>query len=96
MKVRIWRDYRRDKIQIFVSPRTGKLLRWNVTEDIFWPEGTEDPGEYGTLDLDEELARALYDELKVFYGESGDYSQLRKDYDHERGRVDKFISRLLQ
>jgi hypothetical protein len=45
---------------------------------------------------DEEVLRALYEALADHFGGSGhDTRALRKDYEHEKGRVDKLIDGLL-
>lgn len=47
------------------------------------------------LALDEDMARAIYDALGDYFGHSGhDTRALRKDYDAERKRVDRFIAHL--
>lgn len=49
------------------------------------------------LVLDSEAARALYEALADHFGHSGhDIRALRKDYDAERARVDKFIQAVLK
>lgn len=95
MKVRVWRNMRADTVEVFVSPEPGRVIRWNTVNSPAGPPEIE-LGADETLKMTEDMARALYDELKIFFGESGDYSQLRKDFLHERSRVDKFIERLLQ
>jgi len=47
-----------------------------------------------SLTLDDDLGKALLDELAGYYGGTGELRSLRKDYDAERARVDKFIAHL--
>jgi hypothetical protein len=52
------------------------------------PQEAED----GWLHLQEEDARAIYEALADYFGHSGnDVRALRRDYEAERARVDKFI-----
>lgn len=60
-------------------------------------------GEAGTepaaspLRLEQDMARALYEALADHFGHAGhDIRALRKDYDAERARVDKFIEKFLR
>lgn len=47
------------------------------------------------LHLDEDAARAMYEALADYFGGTGhDTRALRKDYDAERARVDKFIAHI--
>lgn len=54
------------------------------------------PGELGaigpTLDIPEEVARALLDALTRHFHGGSDTRQLRADYDAERARVDRLIA----
>lgn len=65
------------------------------------PEGGASPeipeGYTDRLRLREDEARALYEALADYFGHAGhDTRSLRKDYDAERKRVDKFIDSLLE
>ena len=48
-----------------------------------------------TIVIPDEVARALLDALAAHYGGTGDYRQLRRDFEHERGRVDRLITSLI-
>jgi hypothetical protein len=48
-----------------------------------------------TLMIPNEIARALLDALAEYYGGTGDYRQLRRDFEHERSRVDSLIAALI-
>lgn len=48
------------------------------------------------LVIDIEVARALLDALARHFGGTGDTRQLRKDYDHERSRVDKLTDAVIR
>lgn len=53
------------------------------------------PGYSEWLSLQEDEARAIYEALADYFGHAGhDTRALRKDYDAERGRVDKLIAHL--
>ena len=47
------------------------------------------------LRLDEDMARELLDALAAHFGGTSEVQTLRKDYLHERGRVDKMIDHLI-
>jgi hypothetical protein len=49
-----------------------------------------------TLVLQDDIARALMDELIRHYHGSGDTLALRRDYDHERQRYDKAVAALIE
>lgn len=59
----------------------------------------EDNGQHlpaDPLTIPDDVARALYESLAEHYGHSGhDTRALRRDYDHERGRVDKLLDHLM-
>ena len=59
------------------------------------PAGASPANNAPSLRLRDDLARALLDALAVHYGGTGDTRTLRKDYEHERGRVDSLISHLM-
>lgn len=48
------------------------------------------------LPLDEAVARALLDALAAHFGAGTDLASLRRDYNAERSRVDKFIAHLTE
>lgn len=64
-------------------------LNWeHIAENALGPDTP-------TLSLTNDVARALMDELVRYYHGSSDTLALRRDYDHERGRVDKMLGALL-
>ena len=93
-------DWQRDGIQVFLLPDEGKVVRWDSIDGFGFPTVTDlDPRQEAPdsagLRLPEVLARALYEALADHFGHSGhDTRALRKDYDAERARVDKFIALL--
>ncbi len=57
-----------------------------------WTSITEGEQYEPTLRLDDDAARSLMYELSKMYGGGDDTRQLRKDYDAERGRVDRLMA----
>lgn len=80
--------------------RTGYMLRpFDGGPWVTIPEGdarlSQTDEDRTTLRLTEEEARALYDALGDYLGHAGASTQaLRRDYDAERKRVDRFIDHL--
>ncbi|OZM73985.1 hypothetical protein CFN78_06770 [Amycolatopsis antarctica] len=62
-----------------------------ITADGATVETVDQTTEPSRLNIPESIARPLYEALAVHYGGTADSRQLRKDYDHERVRVDKLI-----
>lgn len=59
-------------------------------------EDGKGPSEDAWLMLEEGDARAIYEALAEYFGHTGhDIRALRKDYDAERKRVDRFIEHLV-
>jgi hypothetical protein len=56
--------------------------------NVTWPDGP-------SLRLPDDLGRALLDALSAHYGGTSDTRTLRRDYEHERGRVDRLIGHLV-
>ena len=46
--------------------------------------------------IPDEVARALLDALSAHYGGASDVRQLRRDYEHERSRVDLLVRSLIR
>lgn len=73
-----------------------EVLQWDLAQTI----RADDPtvaavNEADWLRLDQDDARALYEALGDHFGHAGhDIRALRKDYDAERGRVDKLLAHL--
>lgn len=67
----------------------GRLHRW---EDVSAEAATVEP----TLRLGEDEARALLDGLVRHFQGAEDTRALRRDYDHERKRVDMLVGSLTQ
>lgn len=95
-------DWQRDGVKIAViRERFGRreLLTWSLGEVQVLDEASyatsveDDPESY--MHIHEDDARALYEALADHFGHSGhDTRALRKDYDAERGRVDRLINHL--
>lgn len=88
-------DPNADKVGVMLRDRYGCVMQWGETSWVDPTPGTELSAS-NVLLLEEEQARALYEELGRYFGGSGDSIQLRKDYDAERGRVDKMLNALIQ
>lgn len=83
-----------DTVGISVSPYPGSVFTWPSPELVIVANG-EAPSSDAEIKVTEDVARALYEALgRYFGGDIVDASRLRKDYDAERGRVDKFIEAL--
>lgn len=72
-------------------PGAAQLLRWGEIRITDAPAGTVLPDD-AWLRLQEGDARAIYEALAEYFGHAGhDIRTLRRDYEAERKRVDKFI-----
>jgi hypothetical protein len=93
VKAHVRYDLPRDQVQIGVSISNGEAhLTWAPPSARNYP-AAEQPGEDAWLSLNEDVARAIYDALADYFGHAtNDVRQLRRDYDAERLRVDKFIN----
>ena len=95
MRAHVKDDWAFDGIRFAIED--GDFIRiWgDPTRQRLDPE-TEAPTEaWGSLREDE--ARALYEALADYFGHSGnDVRALRRDYEAERARVDKFIAHLTE
>jgi hypothetical protein len=87
-------------VSIGISPNPHTVMLWprlpvfQARDELSMPDIPSDLT--ADLKLDEDSARALYEALADFFGHGANNTkQLRKDYDHERGRVDTFIKHLL-
>jgi hypothetical protein len=67
----------------------AKVEEWG---GLSWTPIDPMEGAPATLKISHEFGRALLDALLRHYQGSGDYHQLRKDYEHEQGRVDRLIT----
>lgn len=82
-------------VRLAVARERG-YLAWEPP--VFHPhsEGGQQETPDAWLTLEEGDARAIYEALAEFFGHTGhDIRSLRKDYDAERGRVDKLINNLI-
>jgi hypothetical protein len=59
------------------------------------PEAAAAP-ETPTLNLSDDMARAMLDALSAHYGGHSDTRTLRRDYDDERKRVDRLTDAIIQ
>lgn len=94
------RDFSGDLIRIHLAVRTGDdrmhVLHHDGTVHTYEPDHTAATIAYERpwLSLTDNMARKLLDELAAFYGGVSETRMLRKDYDAERARVDRFITYL--
>lgn len=75
-----------------------QILQWPIFREVRTVDAESDGQEHTEdwLHLHEDDARAIYEALGEFFGHTGhDTRALRKDYDAERGRVDKLIGHLI-
>lgn len=99
-KAHVEQDWMRDMIRVAVrqeSPGAVQALLFAATGvRLIEPDaGYTVPQEDEWLDLPEDAARAIYEALADHFGSpSNDTRALRRDYDAERARVDKFIAHL--
>lgn len=93
--------WERDQVAVAVMhvyDSRREVLQWPETQ-VVRTYDLDDGGVEGPptdwLHLNDADARALYEALADHYGHSGhDTRALRKDYEAERGRVDKLITHL--
>lgn len=75
--------------------RDRSHIAWGPTSIVAHSEDGQ-AGDDAWLTLDEDDARAIYEALADWFGHAGhDTRALRKDYDAERGRVDRLINNLI-
>ena len=98
----IERDFARDTLRIHLAVRTGDnrmhILDGNGVIHTREPNeaAAYNPDERAFLTLPDNLARALLDALAAHFGGTSEVQTLRKDYLHERGRVDKVLDYLIR
>lgn len=101
-RIRIQDDPIADGISVTIARRANTVTviyhaNAGILEEEFIP--AEQAGAYvevkPTIRLPDDIARALLDALAQHYGGTSEAITLRRDYDHERGRVDQFIRYLL-
>lgn len=80
-----------------VDPETIRVARINRDLGYLeWEEvGRNGPIDGATIVLDDDLARALLDALMRHYQGASDMQTVRADLLHERGRVDRLITALI-
>lgn len=95
------KDWPRDLVRIAVrrdhSGDVSEALVWGDTSVrvLSQNERAASPADDMWLDIREDDARAIYEALADHFGHNGhDTRALRRDYDAERGRVDKLIAHL--
>lgn len=81
-------------VRIHISPYEGALFDFRNMIVTTTTEATVEP-DVQPLALDQGAARALYEALSRYFGGAPDMATIRKDYDAERARVDKFINHAL-
>lgn len=98
-------DWQRNGIGIGLTRRypdgTREVLAWSAQPERRINQQVADefgirPDPVALLFLDNDYARALYEALADHFGHgSNDVRALRRDYDSERARVDRFIGTVL-
>lgn len=95
-RIRIAPDAALDGIAIQIARPAGDghtlALRFTRDDEMLRPH-TALPGP--SLQLDDDLGRALLDALAEHYGNTSGGRQQRADYEHERARVDLLIGALI-
>jgi hypothetical protein len=96
VSARVWvdDDWMSRGVTVVVSPQEGRLLLWGQT--AITEAGMVATPDEAKLNMDEPVARALYEALARYFGGAPDMATVRRDYDAERARVDKFIEHLLR
>lgn len=95
-KARVEYDIFNDGVKVFVKAG-DLLLSFPPVEYHQASEGDGSSTLVGPLMLHEDEARAVYEALASYFGGLGaDMTALRKDYDAERRRVDKFIDLVIR
>src|SRR6266851_896046 len=93
-------DFMVDGVAVYLSIRhsatSRQILRCQPDGNGTWEDHDPLTATTPTLKLTGEAARALLDALLRFYQGSAGTQTLRSDLLHERGRVDKLTSDLLQ
>lgn len=90
-------DWIRDRVKVAIQLDEQRVLRWTdpIVDHRIHPEETVPDDAW--LSLPSDVARALYEALADHFGHSGhDTRALRKDYDAERGRVDRLLDALVK
>jgi hypothetical protein len=93
-------EWERNGVRVLVglTGPDGQLahtLSWGPSVSLQVREGTGVEPE-GGLQLSTDVARAVYEALADHFGHSGhDTRALRRDYEAERGRVDKMLAHLI-
>lgn len=83
--VQPWAGEDESAVLLWERPIVRTLSRSEVAPDESW------------LQLNEDVARAIYEALADHFGHSGhDARALRKDYEAERKRVDLFIAKAVK
>lgn len=96
-RVYVEQDFPMNGVKIHLSQKYGERVTIARFGDVVLQEVTDPAAldnEPQPLRLPENDARALYEALARYFGGAPDMHSLRKDYDAERARVDKFIAHL--
>jgi hypothetical protein len=103
IKVFINGDFAMDGVRIWIVNETpsdinGPAKRWVYHRDgnnISWDEAETGVLVEPTMTLQDDIARALHEELTRHYHGADDSRALRRDYDAERARVDKLTGAII-
>lgn len=91
-------DYARHGVSIHIANRQhrdGAVISYVLQPAVLeWVPAEENAHSQPGLNLPENVARALLDALSAHFGGTSDTRQLRSDFEHERGRVDRLITHL--
>lgn len=96
-------DWARGQVGIAAQRERGsvrEVLQWPASLEVRTYDAADYSGREGPetdwLYIPEDLAHAIYEALADHFGHTGhDIRALRKDYDAERARVDKFIAHVV-
>lgn len=90
-------DFEADGVKIALSPREGQVLTFEQSAKLVSRPPHIELSANEWLRLPEDVARALYEALADHFGHAGhDIRALWKDYEGERGRVDRMINFLIE
>jgi len=83
-----------DGLRIWLVDRRGQRRALMVSHTPVFEEADETIQHEPSLRLEDGAARALLDALAAYFGGTGELQTLRRDYEAERKRVDRFIEHL--
>lgn len=97
VRARVEYDWIKDGVKIGLGDKHTYLAWPNRSITFRNRADLEAPDEDAWLNLPQDYARALYEELAEYFGHGPTNTRaLRKDYDEERKRVDKLIDHIIK